>query len=178
MIRLPMPPVDFLATVAKLALATVGTEEQPRGSNDGPEVQGWLYRCGITKPSPWCAAWASTMHANAAEACEMLNPCPMTAKALRLWSRSPAKAQRLKAACLANPKLVKRGMLFVEDHGGDTGHCGIVLGVDADGMTVRSVEANTVPAGTRSRTGYGVFVQSFRLDDQRLLGFLDFGGRP
>lgn len=171
--RDPTPPAEtLLDAAARCALLTVGIEEVPRGSNSGPEVRAWLKRCRINVPAPWCAAWASCVYQDAAMSLNIANPAPMTTSALGIWRKAPLAAQILKARAIDDPSLVRRGCLFVEDHGHGLGHCGIVLGVRGDSITVDTIEANTVPRGSRSRNGYLVARQEMRLDDPRLLGFV------
>lgn len=43
----------------------LGVTEHPPRSNSGPEVTGWLRRCGVTMPAPWCMAFLWCMFADA-----------------------------------------------------------------------------------------------------------------
>lgn len=167
-------PETLLDAVVRHALQTVGVEEQPRGSNDGPEVRAWLARVRITKPSAWCAAWLCSMFGDAAADLEMASPCPMVAGALRLWEKAPLSCRITARAAREQPVARWRGLVFVEDHGHGLGHVGLVLGPPDERGIIQSIEGNTVPKGQRSRNGFAVARQEFPISDVRLVGFLDF----
>ncbi len=42
----------------EIARGSIGVVEEPRGSNDGPQIRAWLREAGVGVPAPWCAAFA------------------------------------------------------------------------------------------------------------------------
>jgi hypothetical protein len=72
---------------------------------------------------------------------------------------------------LANPALVKPGMVFILDHGSGLGHTGFVRQSVAGALI--TVEGNTNNDGTSN--GIGVFeLKRRKIIDASLKGFLDF----
>lgn len=153
--------MSTLSQVAvEVALAHVGVHEQG-GNNRGLEVGAFLASVGLPPGYPWCMAFAFWVLREAARRLNLVNPCPRTAKAVRLW-------QLAETVCRdSNPSV---GALYVLDHGssgnvltewkcgryGDDGHVGIVAFIN-DGASAATFDVPDsvatllgLPAGTTS----------------------------
>lgn len=122
--------------VVAVASSQVGNCEQPRGSNQGPEVDQYLASVGINFPAAWCAAFVYWCH------CEAGIDIPKTGGVLDLWNKASANR-------VTDPQ---PGDVVIFDCGGGKGHTGIVELVDGD--TLMAIEGNTNDDG--SRDGYEV----------------------
>lgn len=156
-------PDDFGERVASWMEAHVGFKET-LGPNSGPEINEWLRLVGLAPGNEWCAATAHAAHYYVSRDLGIVNPCPRTAGALRMW-------QLADVACrVVTPK---RGCILVLDHGHGKGHVGIVTAVNADG-TLSWASGNTNASG--SRTGDSLLVKSGDpelVHHGKLVGFLD-----
>jgi hypothetical protein len=75
------------------------------------------------------------------------------------------------AQAVANPDLVRAGMIFIMDHGGGLGHTGLVERVQ--GGLITTIEGNTNTA--MSREGGGVYRLTRKLAEINK-GFIDYSG--
>ena len=110
-------------TAIRAACSYVGLAEKPLGSNDDPKgvIAGWLRAAGAPPKQPWCAA------------------------ALSAWLELPltkrsASAQALGRAFPACDPYA--GAIMWYPTGSWQGHCGLVIGYDANSRTVMTVEGN------------------------------------
>ena len=159
----------FHAELLTAARATVGTVEEG-GKNRGHQIDGWNRDVGAALGSPWCAAWVYGMHKVAAASLGIVNECPRTAGALKLWHLAPERARRPIAA---------PGDVFVLDTGdpGGFGHVGIVETVAPDGLTITTIEGNTNEAGSREGNAVARHERWRPTDGKRgrLVGYLSLG---
>lgn len=159
--------MDLLNEVILVASGEVGVRETSR--NRGPMVDAYIESVGLDPAIgqyPWCASFVFWCYEHAAKNCSIVNPCPKTASALKLWLKSPEFFR------LANfSDKICPGCIFIIDHGHGKGHCGIVEGVDFTTQTITTIEGNTNPEG--GREGDGVYRRSRTLQEINV-GFLRF----
>ena len=169
------PATTFLgAVVAKAATqADAGVREQPRNSNRGPQVDDYLKRAGVTPGLAWCCAFTYWCFDEAAKAANRANPMYKTAGCLAHWNNAVKKGAKRIAAkeAIANPALIKPGMVFIMDFGGGLGHTGFVERVE--GGYIHTIEGNT--DASQSREGGGVYRLSRKLATINK-GFVDYSG--
>jgi hypothetical protein len=160
----------LLAAALMKAITQINVVEQPRGSNRGPEVDGFLRSVGLNPAEgnySWCAAFVYWCFKEAASAINVSNPVIRTAGVLDHWNR--AKCTRItKALAISEPDQVAPGSIFIIDHGGGLGHTGIVESVNGGNLV--TVEGNT--NNGLSREGYGVFRLTRRKITDVTKGFL------
>jgi hypothetical protein len=171
-----IPPTGFAGLALGIAISQLGVLEQPLGSNRGKMVDDYQQAVGLTlidgKPGFfWCMAFVYWCFLKAGNG---TTPFPKTAGCLDAWNRVYKKAPgRLvtRAAAIADPLLVKPGMVFILDHGGGAGHTGFVR--QSSGGALKTVEGNTNVNG--SNNGLGVFeLNSRNVMNKSLKGFIDF----
>jgi len=124
----------------------VGVEEQPKGSNSGPQVNAFLKSVGLPPGEPWCMAFVYYCVSNA---CHQLNlPCPLieTGGVMDQWERTQARKMPNRDSA------VKPGDVFIMRFAHGTGHTGFVELVK--GGLIQTIEGNTNEDG--SREGYEV----------------------
>jgi hypothetical protein len=165
----------LLAATLKFAAGEVGVMEDPLGSNRGPRVDQYLRSTGIdpTKGSfPWCAAFVYFCFQQAAAELGLANPVIKTDGVLVHWDKAGlANIRRLDAeTCVANPSLVRPGMIFVIIHPSGAGHTGLVEKVNGNFLT--TIEGNTNLNG--SREGIGVFRRNQRTIASINRGFISY----
>lgn len=154
-----------------IALGELGEREEG-GNNRGPKVEAYLSSAGGKPGDAWCAAFVYYCYRAAAQAAGVVNPCPRTLAALRMWSLADPVTHTVMPA---------RGRLAVLDHGKGLGHVSIVEEVLADGRIV-DVSGNTNAQG--SRAGDSVARHTWNPDNAptergaRLVGFVDLGKAP
>lgn len=164
-----------------LAHRQVGVMEQPPGSNRGPQVDQYLARVGIAPNQGtaddryWCMAFAYWCVDESAKALGVANPLVKTASVLDQWNRCanrPGVTRISQAQAKADMTKVEPGQLLILDHGGGTGHTGIVASIDGPHLTVIEGNASNIP---NDRNGVGVFQTSYRkISDPIVKGFLAF----
>ncbi|MCB6184304.1 CHAP domain-containing protein [Leeia sp. TBRC 13508] len=125
-----------------VAVSQLGVQEQPKGSNWGPEVSGYLKSVGINFAASWCAAFVYWSHDQAAKAMKIANTVPKTGGVLNMWNKSTAN----------RVTVPQPGDVFIMDFGKGLGHTGIVERVE--GLNIHTIEGNTNDDG--SREGYVV----------------------
>lgn len=157
-----------------VAIGEIGTLEVPLGSNRGPKVDIYQRTAGLHVPPGyfWCMAFVYYCFETASPGAA--NPFPKTAGCLDAWNKvSAATPKRIlsRARAIADPTLVRPGMVFILDFGNGYGHTGFIRSVT--GGALRTVEGNSDPAG--SNNGTGVFDLNRRsVMDAKLKGFIDF----
>jgi hypothetical protein len=132
-----MKPLNF-------AIAEIGKQEIPKGSNWGPDVQKYLKSVGINFPASWCMAFVYWCFEEWENITGIPNPLIKTGGVLAEWNQIPAKFKM--PAPFVNPPLP--GDVFIMDFGKGLGHTGFVESVDADG-TLHTIEGNTNDTGSR-----------------------------
>lgn len=164
----PRPSIKTLVLAA--AMPTKGVKEVT--TNSSPEIDAWLWNVGQLPGAPWCAAWLFSQFLYATRAAGIPNPCPKSASALGIWRHAEERFKLAAGIIRRDPSLLLPGMAFVEDHGGGTGHCGLVLGWTSPDMDlVRCISGNTNDAGSREGNCVGV---NNRPLAGRMLGVIDF----
>lgn len=165
---------SLLAKVIQIAKSQVGVMEHPIGTNRGPQVDQYVRSTGHDSAGghAWCVCFLYWCFVEAAAALTASNPMPKTAGVLDLWRRAGDKGLlRIgRPAAVANPELVRPGMIFIIDSGGGYGHAGLVSSVQ--GVTLTTIEGNTTDK-TGSREGVGVFERKVRTISSINTGFID-----
>lgn len=136
----------------KVAQSQVGVMEKPAGSNKGPEVNMYLASVDCPPGNFWCASFIYWCFEQAAKGLNKKNPLIKTAGCISHWNKTEGKKIPAKEAA-NNPLLLKRGQIFIIDHGGGFGHTGILESIE--GGFIHTVEGNSNPTG--SSNGIGVF---------------------
>ena len=165
-------PRPLQANALLVAISQINVVEQPRGSNRGPEVDGYLKSVGLNPANgcyAWCAAFVYWSYQEAARTLSINNPLVKTAGVLGHWNKSTA-AKISKIEAINEPYKVKPGSIFMIDHGKGLGHTGIVESVT--GGNLITIEGNTNSG--QSREGYGVFRLTRRKVSDINKGFLDY----
>lgn len=150
-----------------VASSQIGVKETEK--NSGVMVDQYLLSVGLEPGQSWCAAFVHWCFARAADAMEMLNPCPRTGGVLKMWEQAPDAARVEKPT---------RGAIIIMDHGHGHGHTGIVEAVNGGGL-IETIEGNTNRGG--SRNGDCVARHIWRPEDGArgtLVGYIDLGLVP
>ena len=129
---------EFRRELLRIAAATVGVVELSH--NSGPEIDDWLAYAHAKPGDPWCASWVATMHHYAANAVNSINPCPRSATVITMWDLTLPECRR---------PVPYPGCVYFLDHGGHTGHAGIIETVSPGGTVMSEVSGNTNGAGSR-----------------------------
>ena len=166
---------------ATLALITVCKAEADKkvreiGKNAGPDVEKYQKSVGMSKGSPWCAAFVSWCYITSKGLTKAPKWCSGSAVSLFQVARSQ------KAACVTPVEAgyqskVKAGMVWsrAKDPAGAEaarkgvwcqGHTGVVVKVD--GIGFHTIEGNTNAAG--SREGDGVYEKLHKWADAEIIG--------
>jgi hypothetical protein len=172
----PATPADpFLARALRLAAGeeAKAVRERPLNSNRGPQVNTYLARIGLDPGYAWCCAFVYWCFDEAALAVRRTNPMVRTGGCMRHWNAAPAAgARRIQAhEAVADPSLLRPGMVFIMDHGRGLGHTGFIEAVD--GGFVSTIEGNTDASMTRE--GGGVYRLRRKLAEINK-GYIDYGG--
>lgn len=160
-----------LATL-DVARAQLGVSEKPPGSNKGKEVEAYLKSVGLGGGFAWCAAFVHWCAEQAATKAGQPNPVPRTAGVLEMWRRARAEGLPIveASAAVAQPALVKSGMVFLMKFSATTGHTGFVEA--RDGGRLVTIEGNSNDGG--SREGTGVFrLERRTLGNAQMLGYFE-----
>jgi hypothetical protein len=147
-------------TALQIALDSEGVSEQPKGSNDGPEVRKYLRAVGLPAGNPWCMAFVYWAVNEAATKMQKQNPLIKTGHVLTQWNNTTLR--KLPKVS----KAVQPGDIFIMSFGNGTGHTGIVVSIA--GNMVHTIEGNTNDDG--SREGYEVAIRSRPISS--MLGFI------
>lgn len=165
----------FLARVLRLAAGeeAKAVREKPLNSNRGPQVNAYLARIGLDPGYAWCCAFVYWCFDEAALAVRRTNPMVRTGGCMRHWNAAPAAGARriLAHEAVADPSLLKPGMVFIMDHGRGLGHTGFIEAID--GGFITTIEGNTDASMTRE--GGGVYRLRRKLAEINK-GYIDYGG--
>ena len=165
----------YLVSVLEIAAGEEARQvrEQPKNSNRGPEVEQYLRRVGLGPGFSWCCAFVYWCFDEAAAAAHRTDPMFRTAGCLAHWNNAPATGARRisRSQAVADPSLVKPGLVFIMDFGGGAGHTGLVESVS--GGLVTTIEGNTDASMTRE--GGGVYRLHRKVGDINK-GFIDYAG--
>jgi len=142
----------------EIAIAEIGHQEEPKGSNWGAHVQKYLKSVGIAFPASWCMAfvyWCVT---------EAYGKTPMIKNGgvLKQWNSIPAQYK---------VKYPKPGDIFIMNFGKGLGHTGFIerLEEGANGTIVHTIEGNATTING-SREG----IEVCRKNTRRLSDFVGF----
>lgn len=174
----PVAPINI--TEAALALIATATAEANKGvrevgKNAGPDVEKYLHCLGMTKGSPWCAAFVSWCVMTSRGLAKPPKWC--SGSAVSLFQMSGKNAVKVTPVDADFKSKVKPGYIWsrAQDPAAAAaarkgswcqGHTGIVVAVDAIGF--HTIEGNTNAAG--SREGDGVYRKLHKWSDAELIG--------
>ena len=136
-----LSPVEL---VLRVSAATVGASEHPPNTNAGPYVERVQRSTGNKKGDPWCASWVTDIGTIAlgkawpvrrTASCALMGEWAAKAKCRYVPTKTPAAIGDL--FLLFYPSLKRFA------------HVGLVIGVEADGKTIYTREANTSGGGSR-----------------------------
>ncbi|AIE84426.1 hypothetical protein [Fimbriimonas ginsengisoli] len=116
-------------------------EEQPRGSNKGPEVSYFLEAAGAHPGDPWCVSFVAANFKDSGGT--ELPPNPASTHSWYEWAHQTGRL-------VTTPR---RGDVFIIIESPTTGHGGHVI--EMTGNSYRTLEGNTNDG--QSREGYGCF---------------------
>mgnify|MGYP000327127092 FL=1 len=137
----PSTAGDVLAGVLA---ANRQVKEQPRGKNQGPEVDKYLKSVDLKSGLPWCAAFVYYIFSELSKRLSQPNPLPKTGGVMLHWETAPADVKIKIADARTNPSLIKPGQIFIMTRPGrGAGHTGIVISSDPSKGTFTSIEGNT-----------------------------------
>lgn len=149
------------------ASSQIGQKES--APNSGEMIDQYLHAVDLEPGASWCAAFVYWCFQMAANALDMLNPCPKTGGVHKLWELAPDNAK------VSQPI---RGAIIIMDHGHGHGHTGIVEAVNGGGL-IETIEGNTNRGG--SRNGDCVARHIWRPSDGargELVGYIDLALVP
>ena len=174
----PAAPINI--TEAALALIATATAEANKGvrevgKNAGPDVEKYLHCLGMTKGSPWCAAFVSWCVMTSRGLAKPPKWC--SGSAVSLFQMSGKNAVKVTPVDADFKSKVKPGYIWsrAQDPAAAAaarkgswcqGHTGIVVAVDAVGW--HTIEGNTNAAG--SREGDGVYRKTHKWSDAEIVG--------
>ena len=174
----PAAPINV--TEAALALIATATAEANKGvrevgKNAGPDVEKYLHCLGMTKGSPWCAAFVSWCVMTSRGLAKPPKWC--SGSAVSLFQMSGKNAIKVTPVDADFKSKVKPGYIWSRAQDATAaaaarkgswcqGHTGIVVAVDATGF--HTIEGNTNAAG--SREGDGVYRKLHKWSDAELIG--------
>jgi hypothetical protein len=174
----PAAPVNSAkAALALIATAAAEANKGVRevGKNAGPDVEKYLHCLGMTKGSPWCAAFVSWCVMTSLGLAKPPKWC--SGSAVSLFQMSGKKAVKVTPLDADFKSKVKPGMIWsrAQDPAAAAaarkgvwcqGHTGIVVAVDDIGW--HTIEGNTNAAG--SREGDGVYRKTHKWSDAEIVG--------
>ena len=174
------PAAPLNVTEAALALIAAATAEANKGvrevgKNAGPDVEKYLHCLGMTKGSPWCAAFVSWCVMSSRGLAKPPKWC--SGSAVSLFQMSGKNAVKVTPLDAGYQTKVKPGYIWsrAQDPAAASaarkgvwcqGHTGIVVAVDAVGF--HTIEGNTNAAG--SREGDGVYRKTHKWSDAEIIG--------
>ncbi len=115
------------------AVSQIGVHEQG-GNNAGPEVNQYLASVGLDPGYAWCSAFVYWCFKQAAAQLGLVNPCPKTAGAVKLWTLT-------EPICRVTAPLP--GAIYVLHHEGGKGHAGIIERV-SDGAILEAARCSAI----------------------------------
>jgi hypothetical protein len=158
----------------EVAISQLDKCEIPKGSNWGPDVEGYLRSVGIDFPASWCMAFVYWC----VEESELRlpditggksSPLVKTGGVLKQWNEVELRGRSLfgvtKKFKFSEPKA---GDIFIQDHGKGLGHTGFVEKVEKD--CIHTIEGNTNNDG--SRNGYAVERKIRKIKDPMIKGYI------
>lgn len=145
----------------EIAISQIGVQEEPKGSNRGPQVDKYIKSVGLDPKGKhaWCAAFVYWCFQQAAERMGRQNPLHKTGSVLMQWKMRKDKFRVLTP---------QPGDIGVMDYGKGVGHMFIVEKAHLE--TTENVEGNTNDEG--SREGYEVCRR--QRPRSKILGYLRF----
>lgn len=174
----PAAPINV--TEAALAIIATATAEANKGvrevgKNAGPDVEKYLHCLGMTKGSPWCAAFVSWCVMTSRGLAKPPKWC--SGSAVSLFQMSGKNAVKVTPVDADYKSKVKPGYIWSRAQDATAaaaarkgswcqGHTGIVVAVDAIGF--HTIEGNTNAAG--SREGDGVYRKLHKWSDDAIIG--------
>jgi hypothetical protein len=174
------PAAPLNVTEAALALIAAATAEANKGvrevgKNAGPDVEKYLHCLGMSKGSPWCAAFVSWCVMSSRGLAKPPKWC--SGSAVSLFQMSGKNAVKVTPLDAGDQTKVKPGYIWsrAQDPAAASaarkgswcqGHTGIVVAVDAVGF--HTIEGNTNAAG--SREGDGVYRKTHKWSDAEIIG--------
>ena len=176
------PPKVLNVTEAALALIATATAEANKGvrevgKNAGPDVEKYLHSLGMSKGSPWCAAFVSWCVMTSRGLAKPPKWCSGSAVSLYQVARNSKTCISVTPVDADYKAKVKPGYIWSRAQDGAAaaaarkgqwcqGHTGIVVAVDAIGF--HTIEGNTNAAG--SREGDGVYRKTHKWADAEIIG--------
>ena len=176
----PAAPINV--TEAALALIATATAEANKGvrevgKNAGPDVEKYLHCLGMTKGSPWCAAFVSWCVMQSRGLAKPPKWCSGSAVSLFQMSGNSKTCVKVTPVDADFKSKVKPGYIWsrAQDPAAAAaarkgswcqGHTGIVVAVDDIGW--HTIEGNTNAAG--SREGDGVYRKTHKWSDAEIVG--------
>ena len=176
------PAAPRNVTEAALALIAAATAEANKGvrevgKNAGPDVEKYLHCLGMTKGSPWCAAFVSWCVMTSRGLAKPPKWCSGSAVSLFQVSGNSKTCVKVTPVDADFKSKVKPGYIWSRAQDATAasaarkgswcqGHTGIVVAVDATGF--HTIEGNTNAAG--SREGDGVYRKLHKWSDAELIG--------
>jgi hypothetical protein len=145
----------------EIAKSQLGKQEEPRGSNWGPDVKKYLASVGIMQPSPWCMAFVYWCFQEAAKSLGVRNPLLRTGRVALQWELRKATYSH------ASPE---PGDVFIIIFKDGTGHAGFVDFVKGD--FIETAEGNSNDEGARE--GFEVCAKPGGRHRTTIRGFLRF----
>jgi hypothetical protein len=131
----------------QVAISQIGVEENPKGSNSGPQVDQYLRSVSLGPGFAWCMAFVYWCVNEACKQLEIVNPIMKTGGVLYQYRHTKCRTIPAKSW-----QAVKPGDIFIMVFKNGNGHTGIVKKIE-NGI-VYTVEGNTNDEG--SREGYEV----------------------
>ena len=176
------PAAPLNVTEAALALIATATAEANKGvreigKNAGPDVEKYLHCLGMTKGSPWCAAFVSWCVMQSRGLAKPPKWCSGSAVSLFQMSGNSKTCVKVTPVDADFKSKVKPGYIWsrAQDPAAAAaarkgswcqGHTGIVVAVDDIGW--HTIEGNTNAAG--SREGDGVYRKTHKWSDAEIVG--------
>lgn len=165
-----LAPTSALTGAAmRVLLSQEGVREQG-GPNRGPDVEKYLASLGKPAGLPWCVAIQYWSFDTAAKLQNVTNPLPKTAGVIAHWKMAPDSVKIRPDQLLDDLRLATPGSLFCIQHDEDSGHMGMVIGIENGKL--KTFEGNTNVLG--SREGDGAYRRTRGFQEINL-GFLDWG---
>lgn len=131
----------------EIAISQIGVEEEPKGSNSGPQVNQYLKSVGLSPGFAWCMAFIYWCVNEACKQLEIQNPLVKTAGVLYQLRHTTCRIIPGKSF-----QAVKPGDIFIMEFKNGLGHAGIVEKIEKG--IVYTVDGNTNDEG--GREGYEV----------------------
>lgn len=128
----------------EIAITQIGVQEQPHGSNKGPEVNEYLKSVDVPQGNSWCMAFIYWCFNQAAGKMSVKNSLFKTGSVMKQWE--------MRKVTFGVYNFPQPGDIFIQDHGKGLGHTGIVEAVHDESLD--TIEGNTNDDG--SREGYEV----------------------